>query len=69
MNTKTQNRYAGIDVSDWKVVTVEGKELALPKTVKNDKTGEIKNILVTRFNGYKTANTAAKKLGGYAVRA
>lgn len=70
MNTKARkNRYTGVDVSDWKVVNVEGKELSLPKTVKDELTGEIKEILVTRFNGYKTAAVAASKLAGYAVRA
>lgn len=70
MNTKTnKNRYSGLDVNNWKVVTYAGEEMVLPKTVIDEVTGNRKEILVTRWNGFKTANSAALRLGGVAVRA
>lgn len=52
------------DVRDWKVTDVRGKQLALPS---RDKNGEVK--MVTRFDGFRSASRAAKKLGGRAMRA
>ena len=71
MNTKAiknRNRYTGIDQSNWKVVTYEGQELTLIRTVITE-TGNKKEVVVTRWDGYKTANQVAQKLGGVAVRA
>jgi hypothetical protein len=59
-----KNRYSGIDSQDWKVVTRLGQELHL-KVMGPD--GEPKWI--TRFDGFRSANAAAHKLDGYAVRA
>jgi len=51
------------DVRDWKVVSVTGETLRL--TVIN-KEGNAEKI--ERFDGYRSASNAARKLGGVAVR-
>jgi len=51
------------DVHNWKVTDINGKQLALPV---RDKNGEVK--MVTRFDGFRSASQAAKRLGGYAMR-
>jgi len=50
-------RFIGKDVHDWKVITHAGKELIVDSKGKP-----------ARFDGYKDANGAARKLGGVAVR-
>lgn len=67
-NKKEKNRYSGYDVRDWKVVTFEGKEIHVKNTVTNE-SGEKETILITRWNGFKTANAVAKRNNGVAVRA
>lgn len=52
------------DIYDWKVVDNRGK--VMPYQTK-DKKG--KAIIVRSFDGFRSANAVARKLGGYAVRA
>lgn len=56
-------KYTSKDVHDWKVVSFGGK--VLPYYTKNK---EGKDITVLTFDGFKSANAVAKKLGGVAVR-
>lgn len=51
------------DTVEWKVVTFGGKELLLSK---KDKDGQ--TVLIARWDGYRSANQAALRLGGVAVR-
>lgn len=57
-------KFAYKDVHDWKVVNNQGK--VIPYLTK-DKDG--KKVVITAFDGYRSANAVAKKLQGYAVRA
>ncbi len=57
-------KFTYVDVRDWKVADVNGRTLSL--TVANEK-GERKQV--KKFDGFRSASNAAKKLGGYAVRA
>lgn len=57
MNTKNHKT----DIRNWKVVTYPGKELHLTVIDEDGK------HVVTRWNSYRSANKAARKLGGVAV--
>jgi hypothetical protein len=50
--------FTGKDVHDWKVVTYGGAELI------RDSKGK-----PARFDGYKDASAAVRKVGGVAIRA
>ena len=52
------------DVVEWKVVTYKGEELFLTTRDKEGKT-----VVTRRWDGYRSANQAAFRLGGVAVRA
>ena len=67
MSPETKNKRK-TDIRNWKVVTFEGKELVLPKTIVNEETGAVNHVFVTRWDSYLTANRAARTLGGVAVR-
>lgn len=66
---KDRVRYPGTDLSPWKVVTFEGKELGRYESFKIEETDEVIQVWVTRWNGFRKANAAAQRLGGVAVRA
>lgn len=66
INRKRTVRYPGTDVRDWKVVTYSGRELSRSERQKTQ--DGYKDVLVRRWNGFKTANHAARQLGGVAVR-
>lgn len=66
---KDRSKFPGIDSSPWRVVTYEGKELGRSESFKNEETGEVSHVWVTRWSGYRAANAAAQRLGGVAVRA
>jgi hypothetical protein len=51
------------DIVEWKVVTFGGKELSLYKKDKDGKT-----VTIARWDGFRSANQAALRLGGNAVR-
>lgn len=69
MKPNKKYRYSGVDARNWKVVTHQGQELRLFKTVFNEEANKFEKISVTRWDGFKTANAVAQKLGGVAVRA
>ena len=52
------------DARDWKVISITGQVLHLIVT---DKDGTKRRV--DRFDGFRSASNAAKKLGGVAVRA
>lgn len=70
IKNKNQRRYSGIDSTPWRVVTFSGKELCRFENIKDKKTNKvIGKSWVTRWDGFRSANEAARVLGGVAVRA
>lgn len=65
MPIKQQRKFTYTDIYDWKVVNNRGK--VMPYHTKDKVTG--KAVQITAFNGFRSANEVARKLGGYAVRA
>jgi len=67
-NKKTK-KYPGLDSSPWRVVTYSGQELGRYETFKDEKTKKVSRVWMIRWSGFRTANAAARALGGVAVRA
>lgn len=64
-----KKRYSGVDVHNWQVVDFNGKVIPFHTTVLNEDGKPVK-VIIYRFNGFRTANRAVKKMGkGVAVRA
>jgi hypothetical protein len=57
-------KFTYTDTRDWKVADVDGKAMTLLVT---DAKGNKRNV--EKFDGFRSASRAAKKLGGFAVRA
>lgn len=57
-------KFTYVDVYDWKVVDVNGRTLGLTLAGEKGERREVK-----RFDGFRSASNAAKRLGGFAVRA
>ncbi len=66
---KKTKKYPGLDSSPWRVVTYSGKELGRFESFKDERTKKVTQVWVTRWSGFRTANAAARTLGGVAVRA
>lgn len=71
INRKRTLRYPGTDSREWRVVSYTGSEMSReePFLVATEPKKVYEMRLVNRWSGFKTANRAAKALGGVAVRA
>ena len=63
--SKKNDRYNGLDSSNWKVVSFQGVTLSSSET---DEKGRVSVRILKGFNGFKAANAFAVKVGGVAVR-
>jgi hypothetical protein len=64
-NTEKKNRYNGLDINNWKVVSVQGVTLTSQEI---DEKGRAYTKTLDGFNGFKAANFYATKVGGVAIR-
>ncbi len=70
INRKRKVRYPGTDSREWKVVTYSGEELSRYENilVSSEPKKVYERRLVSRWNGFSTADRAARALGGVAIR-